>query len=56
METEFLEISKNRKLEIENLKIAETYRKKINGFETKNQLQLYLVEESKDIYSPNLEF
>jgi site-specific DNA-methyltransferase (adenine-specific) len=47
METEFLEISKNRKLEIENVTIAETYRKKISGFENKNQLQLYLAEEPK---------
>lgn len=55
METEFLEISKNRKLEIENSTIAETYRKKINGFETKNQLELYLAEEPKEDYSPDLE-
>jgi site-specific DNA-methyltransferase (adenine-specific) len=47
METEFLEISKNRKLEIENVTIAESYRKKINGFETKKQLELYLTEEPK---------
>lgn len=47
METEFLEISKNRKLEIQNQTIAETYRKKINGFETKKQLELYLTEEPK---------
>jgi site-specific DNA-methyltransferase (adenine-specific) len=47
METEFLEISKNRKLEIENPKIAENYRSKISGFETKKQLELYLVEEPK---------
>ena len=47
METEFLEISKNRKLEIENVTIAEAYRKKINGFETKKQLELYLTEEPK---------
>ncbi len=48
METEFLEISKNRKLEIENQTIAETYRKKISGFETKNQLELYLADEPKE--------
>lgn len=47
METEFLEISKNRKLEIENTSIAETYRSKISGFETKKQLELYLAEEPK---------
>lgn len=48
METEFLEISKNRKLEIENPTLAESYRSKISGFETKKQLKLYLVEEPKE--------
>ena len=47
METEFLEISKNRKLEIEDEKIATSYKQKINGFETKGQLELYLAEELK---------
>lgn len=45
MESEFLEISKQRKLEIENPKIAHEYRQKIGGFETKKQLELYLSEE-----------
>ena len=48
METEFLEISKNRKLEIENPSIAESYKQKINGFETKKQLELYLTEEPQE--------
>lgn len=48
MESEFLEISKNRKLEIEDQKIANIYRQKINGFETKKQLELYLVEEPSE--------
>jgi site-specific DNA-methyltransferase (adenine-specific) len=47
METEFLDISKNRKLEIENQSIANSYRQKLNGFETKNQLEFYLAEEPK---------
>ena len=47
METEFLEISKARKLEIENPEIAETYRKKINGFENRKQFQTYLEVEPK---------
>jgi hypothetical protein len=47
METEFLEISKNRKLEIENPTIVEAYKQKISGFESKKQLQLYLSEEPK---------
>ena len=45
METEFLEISKNRKLEIQDETIAHQYRQKISGFETKKQLELYLAEE-----------
>lgn len=55
METEFLEISKNRKLEIENPKIALEYKQKISGFETKNQLQMYLEEETQESYSKDLE-
>ncbi len=47
MEKEFLEISKNRKLEIEDEKIAHQYRQKINGFENKNQFQYFLSEEPK---------
>jgi len=45
METEFLDISKNRKLEIENPKTAELYQQKLQGFGDKKQLQLYLAEE-----------
>lgn len=54
-ETEFLEISKNRKLEIENPEIAEAYRRKINGFNTKNELKLYLASEPQTDYSLDLE-
>lgn len=49
MEAEFLEISKNRKLEIENPKIAELYKQKLRGFEDKKQLQFYLAEEPKPL-------
>ena len=56
LETEFLEISKNRKLEIQNETIAETYRRKINGFETKQQLKHYLVNEPIEEYRLDLEF
>ncbi len=56
METEFLEISKNRKLEIENPTIAETYKQKINGFNDKNELRLFLAQELKEEYAPALEF
>ena len=55
METEFLDISKNRKLEIEDEKIAHKFRQKIRGFETKKQLELYLSEEPKTEYSLDLE-
>ncbi len=56
METEFLEMSKARKLEIENPTIAAGYREKINGFNDKNELNLFLAEEPKDDYSLELEF
>lgn len=55
MEKEFLELSKNRKLEIENELVANQYRQKINGFETKKQLELYLVKEPRTEYSSDLE-
>src|SRR5690606_7690100 len=38
-EEEFLTISKNRKLEIENPKIATTYKQKIKGFNNKKELE-----------------
>jgi site-specific DNA-methyltransferase (adenine-specific) len=56
METEFLEISKNRKLEIENPILAENYRQKISGFTNKKELSLYLVNEPNEAYSEELEF
>ncbi len=55
METEFLEISKNRKLEIEDVSIANLYKQKISGFETKKQLEMYLEEEPCEPYSKDLE-
>ena len=56
METEFLQMSKARKLEIENPIIAAGYRQKINGFNDKNELNLFLAQEPKEEYSPELEF
>ncbi len=50
METEFLEISKARKLAKENATIAESNRQKINGFNNKNELSLFLVKELKAAY------
>ena len=46
-EEEFLMISKNRKLDIENPKTAAIYRQKIGGFNDKKELELILKEEQK---------
>ena len=53
---DFLSISKNRKLEIENPKIFGTYRKKLGGFEDKNQLELFLAKEPEIEYERILIF
>ena len=53
-EEEFLTISKNRKLEIENPKTAATYRQKISGFNDKKELELFLVKEPKTEYKTEL--
>jgi len=50
METEFLAIRKKRKLAIENATIAESCRQKINGFNNKKELSLFLVKEPKEAY------
>lgn len=42
---EFLTISKNRKIEIENPKTSVTYKQKIGDFNNKNELELFLIEE-----------
>lgn len=55
-EEEFLTISKNRKLEIENPKTAATYRQKIGGFNDKKELELFLFEEPKVEYRNELLF
>lgn len=55
-EDEFLTISKNRKIEIENANVFATYKKKLNGFENKNQLELFLTDEPESIYIRNLDF
>jgi site-specific DNA-methyltransferase (adenine-specific) len=47
-ELEFLEISKNRKLEIENQPIAENFKAKIAGFIEKKQLTTFLQNEIDD--------
>ncbi len=53
-EEEFLTISKNRKLEIENNTIAATYKQKIRGFNDKKELELYLFDEPKVDYKSEL--
>lgn len=56
-EEEFLTISKNRKLEIENIQIFGTYKKKLGGFNDKNQLEMFLASEPEVDYQrkPNLD-
>jgi len=49
-EVDFLNISKNRRLEIENPLLFGTYRKKIGGFTEKNQLELFLTGEPEGEY------
>jgi site-specific DNA-methyltransferase (adenine-specific) len=49
-EEAFLNISKNRRLEIENKKTAESYRQKISGFNNKKELGLFLMEEPRVPY------
>ena len=53
-EKEFLEISKNRKLEIENKKTAKSYRQKISGFSNKKELEFLLVKELEPKYKTEL--
>ncbi len=48
-EIEFLEISKCRKSEIENIEIAELYKNKISGFNSQNEFVNYLKTEPKPI-------
>ena len=53
---DFLEISKNRKLEIENKNTADIYKQKLNGFQNKKELELFLLEESKVEYNSEIIF
>lgn len=53
-EEDFLNISKNRKREIENKQTAELYKQKINGFNDKKELELFLFEEPKVEYTTEL--
>lgn len=55
-EIEFLEISKNRKLEIENQQVFGNYRKKLGGFENNTQLDLFLTNEPEPNYQREIIF
>ncbi|HOY39196.1 MAG: site-specific DNA-methyltransferase [Bacteroidales bacterium] len=55
-EERFLNISKNRKLEIENPQIFGSFRKKLGGFENKNQLELFLAKEPEIEFERSLNF
>ena len=56
LEKDYLEISKCRKLEIENEIIANEYKRKIKGFSTDNQLKLLLANEPKEKYQTEIKF
>ena len=49
-EEEYLEISKARKLEIENPATAQLYKSKIRGFHTNKQLEQCLASEPESVY------
>ena len=53
-EQEYLKISKNRKLEIENPKIASKYRQKLQGFNNQKELDLFLAKEPEAEYGTEL--
>ncbi len=53
IESEFLERSKKRKLEIENELTFNQYKSKIQGFSGPKQLEIYMAKEPKVEYSAN---
>ncbi|MGB4205956.1 MAG: site-specific DNA-methyltransferase [Bacteroidales bacterium] len=53
-EEEYLNISRNRKMEIESRKVAATYKQKISGFNHKKELELFLFEEREVEYGTEL--
>jgi len=55
-EIEFLEISKQRKREIENIRVFNNYKQKIQGFKDKQQLTEYLLFEPQIQYGQTLTF
>lgn len=55
-ETDFLNLSKERKQEIENPRTFSAYRKKLVGFLDNKQLELFLVNEPDILYERDLIF
>ncbi|MGI6718345.1 MAG: DNA-methyltransferase [Bacteroidales bacterium] len=55
-EEKFLTLSRNRKLEIEDPKVIETYRKKLSGFNYNTELELFLSTEPKVEYIREIKF
>lgn len=53
-EEEYLEISKNRKFEIQNPRAAALYRQKIRGFNNQKELELFLTNEEIAKYTSDL--
>ena len=56
LEEKYLEISKNRKLEIENPQINSKYKSKIRGFRTNQQLDIFLAQEPSQEYLTEIKF
>jgi site-specific DNA-methyltransferase (adenine-specific) len=56
LEEQYLEISKHRKIEIEDSRKADEYKQKINGFKTKDQLSLFVVNEPQIEYKADIKF
>ena len=55
-EEDYLKISQNRKLAIENPKTAADFRQKIGGFPSKHELELFLAQEHLQEYKTELNF
>lgn len=53
-EEDFLKISIERKLEIENPKVASSYRQKLHGFNDKKEFGLFLLQEPQIEYQTEL--
>ncbi len=53
-EKEYLEISKQRRHEIESPDVQRLFKQKINGFNSKQELTLFLTQEPAGIYSAEL--